>query len=223
MFFTREPIIESIITPKEGYKLLVRSSKGSSQEHYSVESVEIVSFGSSIFYRSTEKPKAFLLPIQDYEVLECKETRIVLKNASPEGSIKISAAKDSPSNEAKDPPKKRRSRRKRTAEKLPEKKVELEEPTEAATPSTEEEPSYLSKLLPPPPVLIKESLTKLQEQEVLEANLYTEEGEKGSPQEEQKELVLSPDAALDLEENSAPSTQSAPTDLPEVDAAPADE
>ncbi|NGX33098.1 MAG: hypothetical protein K1060chlam4_01159, partial [Candidatus Anoxychlamydiales bacterium] len=45
MNYTREPIIESIITPKEGCKLVVRNSKGGALEEYFVESVEIVSFG----------------------------------------------------------------------------------------------------------------------------------------------------------------------------------
>ena len=57
--FTREPIIESVITPKEGCKLVVRNSKGVSQEDNFVDAVEIVSFGSALFFRSLERPKAF--------------------------------------------------------------------------------------------------------------------------------------------------------------------
>lgn len=49
MNFTREPIIETIITPKDGYKLVVRNSKGDSQEEYHVDAVEVVSFGHSFF------------------------------------------------------------------------------------------------------------------------------------------------------------------------------
>lgn len=78
--FTREPIIESIITPKDSFKLVVRNSKGVGVEEYFVDSLEIVSFGPAIFYRSTEKPKAFLLPVSDYEVLEVRDTRLALKS-----------------------------------------------------------------------------------------------------------------------------------------------
>ncbi|NGX37653.1 MAG: hypothetical protein K1000chlam2_00811 [Chlamydiae bacterium] len=89
MNFTREPIIETIITPKEGHKLIVRNSKGSGQEEYVVDAIEVVSFGHSFFFRSLERPKSFLVPVSDYEVVEAKETRVVLKNASFERAIKI--------------------------------------------------------------------------------------------------------------------------------------
>lgn len=93
MNFTREPIIETVITPKDGYKLTIRNSKGGSQEEYSVDAIEIVSFGQSMFFRSQERPKTFLLPVTDYEVVEVKETRVVLKNTPLEGSIKIGGGK----------------------------------------------------------------------------------------------------------------------------------
>ena len=96
MNFTREPIIETIVTPMEGYKLIVRSSKGTAQEEFVVDAVEVVSFGHSFFFRSLEKPKAFLVPISDYEVLEVKETRVVLKNANVERAIKIGGGRDAP-------------------------------------------------------------------------------------------------------------------------------
>ena len=93
MNFTREPIIETVITPKDGYKLTIRNSKGGSQEEYSVDAIEVVSFGQSMFFRSQERPKPFLLPVSDYEVMETKETRVVLKNPPVEGSIKIGGGK----------------------------------------------------------------------------------------------------------------------------------
>lgn len=93
MNFTREPVIETIITPKDGYKLTIRNSKGGSQEEYCVDALEVVSFGQSMFFRSEERPKAFLLPVAEYEVVETKETRVVLKNAPLEGSIKIGGGK----------------------------------------------------------------------------------------------------------------------------------
>lgn len=94
MDFTREPIIETVITPREGSKLVVRSSKAVGQEEYFVDSVEVVSFGNAIFFRSTEKPKAFLVPTSDFEVLEVREARIVLKNVGVDKSIKIAGGRD---------------------------------------------------------------------------------------------------------------------------------
>lgn len=93
--FTREPIIETIISPKEGYKLLVRSSKGASgSEEYFVDAVEVVSFGNGYFFRSLERPKPFLVPVSDYEVLEVKETRVALKSVSHDRSIKIGGGRE---------------------------------------------------------------------------------------------------------------------------------
>ena len=94
MDFTREPIVESIITPKEGYKLVVRSSKGGGQEEFFVDSLEIVTFGHALFFRSLEKPKAFLMPVSDYEVLEVREARLVLKNVGIEKAIKIGGGRE---------------------------------------------------------------------------------------------------------------------------------
>lgn len=96
MNFTREPIIETIISPKDGFKLLVRSSKAGSTEEYFVDALEVVSFGRAFFFRSLERPKAFLVPTSDYEVLEVKETRVALKNVSHERSIKIGGGREGP-------------------------------------------------------------------------------------------------------------------------------
>lgn len=96
MNFTREPIIETIITPKDGYKLVVRNSKGGSQEEYHVDAVEVVSFGHSFFFRSLERPKSFFVPVSDYEIIETKETRVVLKNVNIERSIKIGGGRQEP-------------------------------------------------------------------------------------------------------------------------------
>lgn len=94
MNFTREPIIETIISPREGCKLLVRNTKGEKAEEYYVDAVEVVSFGRAFFFRSLEKPKAFLVPTGDYEVLEVREARIALKNVSHERSIKIGGGRE---------------------------------------------------------------------------------------------------------------------------------
>lgn len=95
MDFTREPIIETVITPRDGCKLVVRSSKSSGQEEYFVDAVEVVAFGNAQFFRSIEKPKAFLVPVSDYEVLEVREARMVLKNVGVERTIKIGGGRES--------------------------------------------------------------------------------------------------------------------------------
>lgn len=94
MDFTREPIIETVITPREGCKLVVRSSKGPGQEEYFVEALEVVSFGSSFFFRSLERPKSFIVPTSDYEVLEVREARMVLKNVATDRTIKIAGGRE---------------------------------------------------------------------------------------------------------------------------------
>ncbi len=95
MDFTREPVIQTVITPKEGCKLVVRSSKGLNQEEYFVDAVEVVAFGTAYFFRSIEKPKNFLLPVADYEILEVRETRMVLKHVGTDRSIKIGGGRES--------------------------------------------------------------------------------------------------------------------------------
>lgn len=94
MDFTREPIIETIITPREGCKLVVKNSKTTGQEEFFVDAIEVVSFGKALFFRSLEKPKPFLVPISDYEVLEVREARMVLKTSGPERAIKIGGGRE---------------------------------------------------------------------------------------------------------------------------------
>lgn len=106
MDFTRQPLIESVITAKEGCKLVVRSSKGSGQEEYFVDAVEVVSFGNCFFFRSQEKPKSFLVPVSDYEILEVREARMILKNVGVDRSIKIAGGKDIPHKQHKEVPEK---------------------------------------------------------------------------------------------------------------------
>jgi hypothetical protein len=92
--FTREPIIETIITPRDGCRLVIRSSRHESQEEFTVDAVEVVSFGHALFFRSLEKPRPFLVPVGDYEVVEVKESRVVLKNAQFERTIKIGGGRE---------------------------------------------------------------------------------------------------------------------------------
>ena len=103
MDFTREPIVETVITPKEGFKLVVRSSKSTGQEEYFVDAVEVVSFGNSFFFRSQERPKSFLVPATDYELLEVREARMVLKNVGLDRSIKIGGGREAPPKQQREP------------------------------------------------------------------------------------------------------------------------
>lgn len=173
MNFTRDPIIETVITPREGCKLVIRSSKGTGQEEYLVDAVEVVSFGHSFFFRSLERPKSFLVPISDYEVFETKETRLALKKASSERSIKIGGGKEPPrpsrepvkseesSESGEKKQKRRRSRKsKERSDPLVQKEVRSEESVQTETQDGVEikAPSFISKLFPPPTTLIKETM-----------------------------------------------------------------
>ncbi len=209
MNFTREPIIETIVSPKEGYKLLVRNSKGEASEEYFVDAVEVVSFGRAFFFRSLEKPKAFLVPASDYEILEVKEARVALKNVSHEKTIKIGGGREASVRPVQREPKevpvaeeaesatpgpeetaletavesrmdhrkrdRRRHRRRRGSdsqdfsdrhrhdqhEKSSEDNAVTEEENKPAMPT-------FSSLIPPPPTLISETLSRYREKELAE-------------------------------------------------------
>jgi len=193
--FTREPIIETVITPRDGCKLIIRATKRVEQEDYCVDAIEVVSFGHSLFLRSLERPKAFLVPMGDYEILELKETRVVLKNANNERSIKIGGGRETPvrhqAKEAEEQPvvrldiipepatqtdqapdkkrDRRRSRRRRgpgsdLRQEITQNSEESStiQPLELKGGEKDEDiaPSFISKLFPPPPTLIKETLSR---------------------------------------------------------------
>lgn len=164
MDFTREPLVETVITPKEGFKLVIRASSGNSEEEYSVGAVEVVAFGHCYFFRSLEKPKAFLLPMTEYEVVESRETRTVLKKPQIDKSIKIGGGKKSSAKEEKgdeespkDEPKKREKKRTRKKRGKAEKE---ETPAEEAAPEGEEAPQPRRTLLPPPTSLISDQIDR---------------------------------------------------------------
>lgn len=180
MHYTREPIIETIITPREGYKLAVRSSRPGGQEEYLVEALEVVSFNTALFFRSVERPKCFLLPVTDYEVVEVRETRMVLKHATPEEkSVRPTPSKPAPAvaetEEEKGEKRNRRRRgRRRSGGELPgeegepvvaeegsfEKEEELP-PSEAPKPKQARGEDWVAPtLLPPPPQLISETIDR---------------------------------------------------------------
>jgi hypothetical protein len=222
--YTREPIIETVITPREGCKLAVRSSKGNNQqEDYFVDAVEVVSFGQALFFRSQERPKSFLLPVTDYEILELKETRMVLKNVTADRNIKIGGGREAPRQhqpqhqpqqqapEALQQPQdetlaesrpaplpdrnndrkrgqRRRGRRGRDRghdQNRPEQHQQQQPRPEEAAPDAQQPqlppqegeepkaaPSFISKLFPPPPTLIKETLGRYKNEEF---NIHHEE------------------------------------------------
>ncbi len=89
MDFTREPIIETVITARDGHRIVLRSSKNPGQEEFFVDAIEVVAFHSTCFYRCLERPRAFIVPASDYEVLEVREPRLPLKTPSIEGMVKI--------------------------------------------------------------------------------------------------------------------------------------
>lgn len=119
MDFTREPVIETVITPKEGFKLLLKSSKFESQEEYLLDALEVISFGQAVFYRCREKPKAFIVPVADFELIEVREARLVLKTMGSERTIKIAGGRE--------PSKPREIERPEPQEKTEEEAVPLQE------------------------------------------------------------------------------------------------
>jgi hypothetical protein len=202
---------------REGCKLLVRNSKGGGQEEYLVDSIEVVSFGHSLFFRSQERPKSFLVPVSDYEVLELKEARMTLKNVTPDRSIKIGGGRDIPpprpprepapeADSYEQPPervtperppmdrdrsrgKRRRGRRGSGRsdgppmhERGPQPPAEGPFPYEApqgTAPSETGEPvkapSFISKLFPPPPTLIKDTISRYKTAETTEEVTFQKE------------------------------------------------
>lgn len=155
MDFTRQPITESVITPKEGCKLVVRSSKGAGQEEYFVDAIEVVSFGNTFFFRSLEKPKSFLVPATDYEILEVREARMVLKNVGQNRSIKIGGGKDKQAKETEQPAEPQKSEeQEQPAARQTERKRDRRRSFRRRKKSDESEelvPSDIS-LVPPPPM-----------------------------------------------------------------------
>ena len=195
MNFTREPIIETIITPKEGFKLVVRSSKAEGQEEYLVDAVEVISFGQALFFRNLEKPKSFLVPVADYEVVEVKESRAVLKNAQFERNIKIGGGREasirrepaeemeednlpaSLEEETAEPAQqeahfdrrrgdRRRHRRRRPSDEREEvHHPRTAEPSEPKSESSTEQTQHFTSLIPPPSTLISETIGRYKEQQ----------------------------------------------------------
>ncbi|MCH9610427.1 MAG: hypothetical protein S4CHLAM81_12710 [Chlamydiales bacterium] len=163
MQFTREPIIETIITPKDGYRLVVRPSHGSGEEFF-VDMVEVISFNALSFYRSLDKPKSFVVPTSQYDVVEVREARMAIKSASVE-KVKIAGGKkddDEPSEKKsrkRTRKKKEESKEEKPKKETPKKETRKKEGTKEEAKKEEKEPVKRS-LIPPPPTLISETMAK---------------------------------------------------------------
>ena len=200
MNFTREPIIETIISAKDGYKLAIKSTKATQRDEYLVDAVEVVSFGGSFFYRCQERPKTFFIPVNDFELLEVKETRILIKNPNIDRSIKIAGGKESTrvqksdddqsADQKRDKKRGRRPRAKSTQElttkpttKETTKQFDKKQTSTTPPPIPEElgqeqKPTVFSHLLTPPPGLISESLFKYKQEEETPKTLAIEDEKK---------------------------------------------
>lgn len=198
MDFTREPIIETVISAKEGHKLLVRSSKISGAEEYNVDAVEVVSFGSVQFFRAQEKPRPFLVPVTDYEVLEMREMRLPIKSASHERTIKIASKKEGGKKphvketieEKAESREEGEGKKKRTRRRTRRKKGE-ESVVEETVGASEELPPPRKPLVPPPTTLISETISRYKD------ILLNEEVEKVVPPALPKELMEEEEAKSD--------------------------
>lgn len=194
MNFTREPLIETIITPREGYQLQLRSSKGQAQEEFIVEAVEVISFGKATFFRSLEKPKCFLVPVSDYELIEVREARQVLKTSATERGYKIGGGRETLLKTAKDEisepeptatasaeprtdkrRERRRSRKKHTKGEGDQVEREEENAEAPSTPEVKTKKAEKPTLIPPPTTLISESITRYK---ALQAAAETENEDK---------------------------------------------
>ncbi|MEM8727453.1 MAG: hypothetical protein AAGE99_01885 [Chlamydiota bacterium] len=185
MDFTRQPLVETVITPKEGFKLIIRAINSTTQEEYAVGAIEVVSFGNCYFFRSLEKPKVFLLPMTGYEVVESRETQAVLKKPQIEKSIKISGSKktigkkDESKEEKEEAPKKHEKKRLRKKRSSKDEKVEASGNEERVLNEKIKEEVLQQRrvLLPPPTSLISDQIDRYKNYLVEQGALLPEEME----------------------------------------------
>lgn len=134
MYFTREPIIESVVTPASGYKLVLKPSSTATSIEYRVDAVEIVSFPGGLFYRNIEGTKTFLVPAKDYEIVEVRESRLSLKLSS--------SSKEEASSQNKSEGQTSSKKKKRRTSKKKEKPDQEDSPQESPATSSVESPSH---------------------------------------------------------------------------------
>lgn len=94
MYFTREPVIETVITSREGYKLSVRNTKHLSQDPFIVEAIEVICLGNTSFFRNCDHSKPFVVPAGDYEIMEVRDSKINLKAVGLDRGVKIAGGRD---------------------------------------------------------------------------------------------------------------------------------
>jgi hypothetical protein len=197
--FTRDPIIETIITARDGHKILIRDVNHAHDEYY-VDMIEVVRIGDHCYYRCQEKPKPFLVPATLFELLEVREPRMSLKTSiNVEKGIKISAQKDGAkpkegeSQESKSDKKKEKKRIRKKKEKSEETKVDTDEnedePQDEAI-KVMMPPPERRALIPPPATLISETITRYKntsaiEELAMEADIEPEVSQEESSEEEQ--------------------------------------
>jgi hypothetical protein len=175
--FTRDPIIETIITARDGHKILIRDVNHVHDEYY-VDIIEVVRLGDHCYYRCQEKPKPFLVPSSHFELLEVREPRMALKTSlNVEKGIKISpqkegaGSKDAESSELKSEKKKEKKRTKKIKEpKIEKEKEEAEEPAESVSKEAKPEVPPVEKrsLIPPPSTLISETIARYKNTSAIE-------------------------------------------------------
>lgn len=216
MNFTREPLIETVISAKEGHKLALRNSKGGGQEEYFVDSIEVITFGNSSFYRSLEKPKSFLVPVSDYEVIEVREPRMVLKSASVERGIKIAGGREGgkPSREEKEeeeaiqevepaPAGEQKVDKRRERRRVRKRRGRGEQQEEKDTEITESKQEEKPTLIPPPSTLISETIRRYKDIVIHEPLQEEEEGKEGSEAKKSEELSEEPSESSSPEDPEA--------------------
>ena len=77
MFYTRDPIILTTLSSKEGYKLIIKSSSNIDL-CYQVERISVVDYSGNAFY-IIDTPYDMMLPVGSFYVVEEKEKRVSLK------------------------------------------------------------------------------------------------------------------------------------------------
>lgn len=183
-------MIETIITPRDGFKLILRANRG--DKEFNVDAVEVVNFGNALFFRSTERPKSFLLPVAEYEVVETRETRVVLKNASVDKSVKIAGGKEAKEEKEPAPKEAKKRERRRTRRRRGSATEETAEGEAAPT-------KVFTGLIPPPSNLISE------EEKPKEPDLFKDQlGEGETKKEEQPKKEAKPDELTPEKEQGQP-------------------
>lgn len=143
MEYTREPIVQCVIAARDGNKLYISDYQG--KQLYVVDSLQVVLFGDTPFYRNIEGTVEFMCPAAHHSIEEKKESKMALK-IPQERKIKISASEKE---EAKAP-----KQRKKTRKKEP-KTVSVETNMESVA------------LFQPPSVLISESIQAVTKKNVV--------------------------------------------------------